>query len=105
MSSIFGTISVGLNIEFLALMIAGVFIIYLIGMIYYNTYTNFSAKDLGRLSMISYILGVLTVAYLVGSTFFTLVSLGLAIIFVAGSIFRMKKKSKKSVASRINGGN
>ena len=63
-------VTIGLNTEFIGLVLLGAFVLYFLGIIYVNTYTNFTAKDLGRLFVIVYMLGVLTVAYLVGSALF-----------------------------------
>lgn len=103
------SITIGLNIEFFALILLGIFVVYLLGIIYVNTYTNFSAKDIGRMMVVMYMLGVLTVAYLVGSKIFILLSFAIAILFVVFSLLKMRKKvkQKKNSASRINnnGGN
>lgn len=97
-------ITIGLNVEFLALVLLGLFLIYLLGIIWVNTYTNLTARDIGRLLVITYILGVLTVAYLVGSTLFIYISLIIAIIFVVFTMFKMKGKSKKSRVAAQQGG-
>ena len=89
-------ITIGLNIEFLALVLLGMFALYFIGMILMNTYINLTAKDLGRLFVVVYMLGVLTVAYMVGSEIFIYISLIVMIITMAFAVFRMRGKSKKS---------
>ena len=100
-------IAIGLNTEFLALVLLGAFVLYSLGIIYVNTYTNFTAKDLGRLFVIAYMLGVLSVAYLVGSTLFIYLSLIILIIFFLFSFLKMrgKKKAKKSKVASQQGGN
>lgn len=100
-------IAIGLNTEFLALVVLGAFVLYSLGIIYVNTYTNFTAKDLGRLFVITYMLGVLSVAYLVGSTLFIYLSLIILIIFFIFSFIKMrgKKKAKKSKVASQQGGN
>ena len=83
-------ITIGLNVEFMALILLGIFVMYLLGIIYVNTYTNFTAKDIGRMMVVTYMLGVLTVAYLVGSELFILLSFIIAVLFVIFSLLKMK---------------
>jgi hypothetical protein len=97
-------VTIGLNTEFIALVLLGAFVLYFLGIIYVNTYSNFTAKDLGRLFVIVYMLGVLTVAYLVGSALFIYVSFVILVIFFLYSFFRMRGKSKKSKVSAQQGG-
>lgn len=98
-------ITISLNIEFLALVLMLLFVVYLLGLIYANTYVNFTAKDLGRLLVIVYMLGILTVAYLVGSELFIYASLIIMIIFIIWSIVKRKGGNSKSnrVASQQGG--
>ena len=98
-------VTIGLNTEFIGLVLLGAFVIYFLGIIYVNTYTNFTAKDLGRLFVIVYMLGVLTVAYLVGSALFIYVSFFILIIFFIFSLLKMRGKSKKSKVAAQQGGN
>ena len=98
-------VTIGLNTEFIGLVLLGAFVLYFLGIIYVNTYTNFTAKDLGRLFVIVYMLGVLTVAYLVGSALFIYVSFFILIIFFIFSLLKMRGKSKKSKVAAQQGGN
>ena len=97
-------VTVGLNTEFLGLVLLGAFVLYFLGIIYVNTYTNFTAKDLGRLFVIVYLLGVLTVAYLVGSSLFIYASFFILVIFFIFSLLKMRGKSKKSKVAAQQGG-
>ena len=97
-------VTIGLNTEFIGLVLLGAFVLYFLGIIYVNTYTNFTAKDLGRLFVIVYMLGVLTVAYLVGSALFIYVSFFILIIFFIFSLLKMRGKSKKSKVAAQQGG-
>ena len=97
-------VTIGLNTEFIGLVLLGAFVLYFLGIIYVNTYTNFTAKDLRRLFVIVYMLGVLTVAYLVGSTLFIYISFIILLIFFIFSLLKMRGKSKKSkVAAQQEG--
>ena len=98
-------VTIGLNTEFIGLVLLGAFVLYFLGIIYVNTYTNFTAKDLVRLFVIVYMLGVLTVAYLVGSALFIYVSFFILIIFFIFSLLKMRGKSKKSKVAAQQGGN
>lgn len=99
-------ITIGLNIEFLALVLLGIFLLYFLGMVLMNTYINLTAKDLGRLFVVVYMLGVLTVAYMVGSQIFIYISLIVMIITMLFAVFRLRGKSKKSrVASQQRSNN
>ena len=98
-------VTIGLNTEFIGLVLLGAFVLYFLGIIYVNTYTNFTAKDLGRLFVIVYMLGVLTVAYLVGSTLFIYISFIILLIFFIFSLLKMRGKSKKSKVAAQQGGN
>ena len=97
-------VTIGLNTEFIGLVLLGAFVLYFLGIIYVNTYTNFTAKDLGRLFVIVYMLGILTVAYLVGSALFIYVSFFILIIFFIFSFLKMRGKSKKSKVAAQQGG-
>jgi hypothetical protein len=97
-------ITIGLNTEFIALVLLGAFVLYFMGIIYVNTYTNFTAKDLGRLFVIVYMLGVLTVAYLVGSSLFIYISFLILVIFFIFSFLKMRGKSKTSKVAAQQGG-
>ena len=97
-------VTIGLNTEFIGLVLLGAFVLYFLGIIYVNTYTNFTAKDLGRLFVIVHMLGVLTVAYLVGSALFIYVSFFILIIFFIFSLLKMRGKSKKSKVAAQQGG-
>ena len=97
-------VTIGLNTEFIGLVLLGAFVLYFLGIIYVNTYTNFTAKDLGRLFVVVYMLGVLTVAYLVGSALFIYVSFFILIIFFIFSLLKMRGKSKKSKVAAQQGG-
>jgi hypothetical protein len=97
-------VTIGLNTEFIGLVLLGAFVLYFLGIIYVNTYTNFTAKDLGRLFVIVYMLGVLTVAYLVGSTLFIYISFIILLIFFIFSLLKMRGKSKKSKVAAQQGG-
>lgn len=88
--------SVPMTVELITLIILAIFLVYLFGTIIANTYVNFQPKDMGRVFVLSYMLGVLTVSYIVGSTMFILFSLALAIIFVVMSIVRLRKLNNKS---------
>lgn len=98
-------LTIGLNIEFLAIVLMGLLIFYLIGVLYVNTYVNFTPKDIGRLVVIAYMLGVLTVAYLVGSALFIYVSLIITIVLVVFALIKLrgKKKNKKRIAAQQGG--
>ena len=97
-------VTIGLNTEFIGLVLLGAFVLYFLGIIYVNTYTNFTAKDLGRLFVVVYMLGVLTVAYLVGSTLFIYISFIILLIFFIFSLLKMRGKSKKSKVAAQQGG-
>ena len=89
-------VSISFNIELLALVVLAIFLIYLFGTIIANAYVNFQPRDMGRLFILVYMLGVLTVAYIVGSEIFILFSFILAVIFVVVTIMRLRKLNGKS---------
>ena len=89
-------VSISFNIELLALVVLVIFLIYLFGTIIANAYVNFQPRDMGRLFILVYMLGVLTVAYIVGSEIFIIFSFILAVIFVVITIRRLRKLNGKS---------
>ena len=95
MASIIPTVSIGFNLELLALVVLAIFLIYLFGTIIANAYVNFQPRDMGRLFILIYMLGILTVAYIVGSEIFILFSFFLAVIFVIVTITRLRKLNNK----------
>lgn len=87
--------TLGFNFELLAFILLAIFLIYLVGTIIANAYVNFQPRDMGQLFILIYMLGVLTVAYIVGSTVFILFSLLVAVVFVIMSIRRLRKLNNK----------
>lgn len=100
-------VSIALNLELVAIILMGIFLLYLVGIVLANTYMNLTAKDVGFLFVVVYMLGILTVSYIVGSATFIIFSFIVAIIFVVLTFVRIAKKNKSNKAQKAaqQGGN
>ena len=95
------------NIELIAVILIAILSLYLIAIILGNTYVNLTPKAMGTVSIVWYMLGVLTVAYIVGSATFVYFSLFVVGIFLLKTIFKIRRsnKSKKRTAQQQGGNN
>ena len=95
------------NIELIAVILMGVLFLYLIAIILANTYVNLTPKAMGTLSIVWYMLGVLTVAYIVGSAIFVYFSTFVVFIFLLKTILKIRRnnKSRKKTAQQQGGNN
>lgn len=98
--------TIGLNATTLGLAVFFMFIVYFLMVVIANTYTNLTPKDFGRLSIVIYMMGFLTLAIIVGNTIWILFSLFIMLIFILFSVFRLRSNSqKKKRAAASQGGN
>lgn len=97
--------TIGLNATTLGLAVMFLFIAYFLMIVIANTYTNLTPKDFGKLGIVIYMMGFLTLAIVVGNIIWILFSLGIMGIFLLLLILRIrgKSKSKKKAASSLGG--
>ena len=99
-------ITITFNLELVAAMLMAIFVLYLFAILIGNTYVNLSPKAMGRLSVVWYMLGVLTVSFVVNDAFFIYFALFVVIIFMALSIVRIRRANKSSrKTAQLQGGN
>ena len=99
-------VTITFNLELVAAMLMAIFVLYLFAILIGNTYVNLSPKAMGRLSVVWYMLGVLTVSFVVNDAFFIYFSLFIVIIFMALSIVRIRRANKSSnKTAQLQGGN
>ena len=99
-------ITITLNIELIGVIIAALFFFYMLAILIGNTYVNLSPRAMGKLSMVWFMLGVLTVSVIVGSALFIYFSAFVIFILMLMSIISIRRsnKSRKKTA-QLQGGN
>lgn len=100
-------ITIGFNMELITVMLMAVFAIYMVSILLANTYVNLSPKAVGSLSAVWYMLGGLTVAFIVGSVIFIYFSAIVIILLMIRSILKLRKsnKTRKKTAQQQGGNN
>jgi len=99
-------ITITLNIELIGVIIMALFFFYMLAVLIGNTYVNLSPKAVGKLSMVWFMLGVLTVSVIVGSELFIYFSAFIISILMIMSIIAVRRSNKtRKKTAQLQGGN
>ena len=99
-------ITITLNIELIGVIIMALFFFYMLAVLIGNTYVNLSPKAVGKLSMVWFMLGVLTVSVIVGSELFIYFSGFIITILMIMSIIAVRRSNKtRKKTAQLQGGN
>ena len=99
-------ITITLNIELIGVIIMALFFFYMLAVLIGNTYVNLSPRAVGKLSMVWFMLGVLTVSVIVGSELFIYFSGFIIIILMIMSIMAVRRSNKtRKKTAQLQGGN
>ncbi len=99
-------ITITFNVELFAVIIMAILLLYMVAILISNTYVNLSPKAMGRLSVVWYLLGVLTVSFIVDDALFIYFAGAIVVVFVILTILKIRKNNKgNKKTAQMQGGN